>query len=94
MQKAQYPAIMLNVTSLRKGRSIILKGVVRHTAPATAVDTKMPAPKSSPKTSSEEEEDAWIDDSRTHLKKFDLGIGEYGPRFNTLPNILPNFRDM
>ena len=62
MQKAQYPAIMLNVTSLRKGRSMILKGVVRHTAPATAVDTKIPAPKSSPKTSSEEE-DGWMDGS-------------------------------
>ena len=55
MQKAQYPAMMLNVTSLRKGLSIILKGAIRHTAPATAVETKMPAPKSSPKTSSEED---------------------------------------
>ena len=62
MQNAQYPATMLNVTSLRKGRSMILKGVVRHTAPATAVETKMPAPKSSPRTSSGEEEEERMED--------------------------------
>lgn len=76
MQKAQYPAIMLNVTSLRKGRSMILKGVVRHTAPATAVDTKIPAPKSSPKTSSEEE-DGWMDGSvRDALEEIRFGNWE------------------
>ena len=76
MQKAQYPAIMLNVTSLRKGRSMIWKGVVRHTAPATAVDTKIPAPKSSPKTSSEEE-DGWMDGSvRDALEEIRFGNWE------------------